>query len=399
MIYQAVEGTILWIPGIDPSVLPAGLPAGISIHSRRGELGILADGLVGSVGFSNGDTLHITPKIGDVNFLKLFFRAEGNLGSLNCEFDEFVQYSLESESNIGSLVARSLFKSLNNIQRRSPLTGRKSVKAYGKFAVGEISFVETSRLLAAGFDNPVVSRVKSRITDIPENRLLVSALLAAWPMLSADDRLLYGHTKEYWLKRFPKSPRLADDLEIVGQKFSANKYGGARDYYSKALMYAKVILSQHGLGFDKSASYEGNALLINTADIFEKYIRNTINNHYSKYGYVVSKGGIGDRTLYTDGSYSLIPDVLVAKNNDIVLLADAKYKNPTANDHYQMAAYLMGYGKKQGILLAPSFTSDSVTVREYVTPNKVIVREIYIPLHAIEVADEMLSKIVDLYGS
>lgn len=396
MIRQAKEGEVTWLPGLDASDIPHPLPKGISVHLRRGELGLETQGLVGAIPLLNGDTLQIVPKIGRVNFFRLLFKAEGFQPDLEREYDAFVSYSVEEDENIDSVVARHLMFSAAEIMKRSPQQGRVRCRRQGMFAAGQIDVISTALNLACRTEEPVTYFIRERTLDIPENRVLTEAIGRAWLILDQTDRFELRSIQERWRSRFPRSEDLDADLEHVEQGFASGRYGGARDYYRRALMLAQIVLGSNGLGLSDSTPVEGDAILMNTADIFEKYLRNVISETYSGAGYVVTKGGVGVTSLYTDGSFELQPDITISRDGRMLLIADAKYKQPTAGDHYQMHTYLAVNGIKRGLLLAPLYDGNKVVVREYSTTNKTVVREVYLPMGDLMLTEEFLGTVIEL---
>jgi 5-methylcytosine-specific restriction endonuclease McrBC regulatory subunit McrC len=398
MIWQITEGEVSWLPGVNASDIPLALPAGISIHLRSGTIGMESQGIVGAIPLKNGDTIQIIPKIGMINFLRLLFKAEGRQTPLENEFDEFVKYSVTDEQNIDSLVVRQLLISLDEILRRSPLQGRRRRYREGDYVLGEIQVVKTFTNLATKRSQPVVSLVKERSRDIPENRVLTEALIKAWPLLPAESQHKYESIYYQWVKKFSRPKDVLRDLLMVDRAFAANSYRGVRDYYSRALMLAKIILGSNGISFTSQSNISGDAVLLNTADIFEKYIRSMIGKAYANKGFVVSKGGVGTQSLYTNGGFDLIPDIVISRNGVTTLIADVKYKKPTAADHYQISAYLSAYKLNRGLLLAPLFSGNSITVKEFVTWDKVVVREIYLPMSDLDATEEVLASLIERYS-
>jgi 5-methylcytosine-specific restriction endonuclease McrBC regulatory subunit McrC len=318
---------------------------------------------------------------------------------LESEFDEFVELSVVDENNINSIVARQLLKSLDEILRRSPMQGRLRCFAEGDYGAGEIDPLRTARRMAMGKTRPVVSRLKRRTVDIAENRVLTESLVRAWDLLSYESQAVYAHVRDQWLRRFERPREIWPDLLAVDVAFSSKGYGGSRDYYRRALMLSKIILGFSGVGFASNERIQGDVVFLNAANVFEKYVRCVIRDAYSEKGYVVTKGGVGVHSLYTDGSFELLPDVVVSKNGITCLIADAKYKKPNAGDHYQMSAYLAAHSLKRGILIAPLFTGESMVVKEYSTPDKTVVYELFLPMNDLDVAEEGLSSLVERFST
>lgn len=397
MIRRAKEGEITWMEGLLGSDIPR-LPNGISLHLRRGELGIEAQGVVGAIPLLNGDTLQIVPKIGQINFLRLLFKAEGFQRDLEREYADFVSYSVADEENIDSLVARQLMYAADHIMNRSAQQGRVRRRREGVFAAGQIDVVATALNLAVRKQEPVSYFVRERTRDIPENRVLSEAIVRASFALSESDRAELDWIKERWLRRFPRPGNIDSDLVEIEKGFASGRYGGSRDYYRRALMLAQIVLGSKGLGFAEVATVEGDAILLNTAEIFERYLRNVISEAYSQAGYVVTKGGVGAKSLYTDGSFELVPDITISRDGRLRLIADAKYKVPTSGDHYQMHTYLNVNGIRRGLILAPLYEGNEVRLREYSTTDNIVVREAYVPMNNLSLTEAFLGTIVEKYS-
>ncbi len=398
MIHQAIEDQVTWLPGISYADIPRTWPSSLSIKVRSTGLGIEPQGVVGAVPLLNGDTIQISPKIGQVNFFRLFIAAGGMQQDLGREFEQFVSYSLEDESNIDSLVARQLLVAALDILRLSPMIGRVLRHRRGLFAAGRLDARATSFNIAAHTQDPVVFWVRERTNDIPENRVLSEAIVRAFPLLSKPDRDMLANVYQRWLARFPRSRDLGADLEHVSRGFAVGQYGGGRDYYRRALMLADVVLGNHGLGFGQGAVVEGDSALVSTADVFERYLRNVIARSHAEFGYVVSKGDSWTVSLYTDGSRRVIPDIVVSRGGSISFIADAKYKNPDSSDHYQMYAYLHVMDVEVGLLLAPSFEGNDVISRRFSSSDGKVVWEVRLPLSNFPATEAFLKQLARNFG-
>lgn len=398
MIVSVSEGDTTWLPGFSPSLLPHRLPDGIKLHVRGDVFGIEVQGLAGTVPLLNGDTLRILPKIDRVNFLRLLFRAEGAQRDLERDYDGFVEYAVEDSSSFDVIVARQLMLRIAEILFRSVQQGRIEVRRRGRFAAGKIDPIGTAYGLSVRDADPVRYSVRQRTVDIAENRILTEAAIRSWHYLPSSDRARFHAVFNKWCSRIPRSTDLPGDLLAIQRGFASRRFGGPRDYYRRALMLALIVLGSDGVGFEGSRNVEGDALLINTADIFEKYLRNVISAANSEKGYVVTKGGLGTRSLYTNGAFDLEPDIVVSRDASVLLILDAKYKKPSADDHYQMLAYLSAFGIARGVFLAPSFSSNEVEVVEYTTPDRYVVREVYLPMSDLAATEEFLAEVVQKFA-
>lgn len=394
MIRIAREGSTTWFVGLPASAIPHPLPSGIRVHLRASDVGLEVQGLAGTLPLTNGDTLSILPKIEEVNFLRLLFRVQGMQKDLEREYEDFVQYALAEGEGISTLVGRTLLRAAAEIMTRSPQQGRVKRLRVSTFSLGQMDVIKTAINVAQRLAEPVVSYEKQRTVDIPENRVITEAVTRVWPLLSRADQIVLQPTHDRWLQKFPRARSISLDIFHVESGFATGRYGGARDYYRNALMLAQVVLGTQGLGLPGPSSVAGDAFLLNTADIFEKYVRTVIAEAYSSTGVIVSKGWVGTASLYTDGSFELSPDIVISLNSKTVLIADAKYKTPTADDHYQLHAYLNADGSKCGVLLSPAFASNEVEVRDFITPKGRVVYEISLPMDNLQKTEDFLSSII-----
>ncbi len=287
--------------------------------------------------------------------------------------------------------------SVSEILARSPKHERVKRTKHGVFAIGHIDSMARAFNLAYRKSEPVVYTLKERIFDIPENRIITEAILRALPLLNPKYFITFQPIANRWCKRFPTSNQLNNDLQIIEQRFASGKYGGLRDYYKKALMLALLILSSNGFGFNTAATILGDAVLLNTASVFEEYIRNIIKRSYYNTDYTVSKGEYKTQSLYTNGSYSLHPDVIIDKKGEVILICDAKYKQPDSSDHYQMYVYLLTYGIKSGVLLAPLFEGDDIIIQEFSTFDRTVIREVYLPMTNLKLTEDFLGDIISKF--
>jgi hypothetical protein len=394
-IRQIREGLPTLLPHLGLADLPYALPSGVRLFTRGDQLGIEAQGLVGNIPLSNGDTLQILPKIGQANFLRMLFTSMGSQADLKRQFEEFVKYSVDDDASIPILAARQMVMAAAEVLRRGSSTVRLPVTRRMLAASGQILPAPTALALARHEAEPVFTRVRIRSHESPENRLVSSALLMAASLLDAPERTYALDTLAKWRRRVCKPLMQPTDLLVVEQRIARRWYGGPRSYYQRILTLGLVLLGSLGMTIDSKPFIEGEAVLLNSADIFEKYVRQMISNHYSTLGYIVTKGGSTSFSLYQDGTVSLAPDVVIERHSETVLIADAKYKEPAAADHYQMLAYLTAFGIDRGVLLTPGYQAAGVTIRKHATPRRLTVVVATLPMDKLSQTESFLQDIID----
>lgn len=399
MILIAVENQINWFPELKSGDLPNSLPSTIKLHLKGNILGIEPEGVVGAIPLSNGDTLHIEPKIGKTNFLKLLFKAQGNQADLQKSYDQLVNLSTDKNSQgFESLISRQLLISITEILHRGLNTTRVKRNVSEEHVTGQLNPLLTALSVAMKARKPIKAVIKQKSHDTHENHVLTVALRKAWKYLADTDKERFLPSYNKWMRNFGEIRFSLQDVQYVEGIFAAEGYGGARGYYRQALTAALVILGNDGLGFNGKADVLGDSVLMNTASVFEKYVRNVVAEKLYDKGYVVSKGG-NYSTLYVDGSVQISPDLVISKSGSIKLIADAKYKSPSANDHYQMVAYLQTKGVKSGVLIAPLLNGTEPVIKEYLTPTGLKVRELYLPMANLPLVEDLLGQVVDLYSN
>lgn len=393
------EGEINWPDGLAVDDIPDGLPSQIRIHGSKGRIGLEPQGLVGTLLLNNGETLNIVPKIGMVNFYRMLLRAEGSISLAKRELDRIVDYQVDSSKTITDVIAPQFLDSIEYILSRGLFATRAKRLVTSSSAQGRLLPIQTNMRLKSLKDNPVVSIRQERSFDTSENRLLLGALNSLQASASAELRRRCLSIASRLSSFVPTVHCLQEDLLDVDKSFASHAYGGARDYYRSSLMMAKIILGCSGLSVNGISTVKGQSILINAPLIFERYLRESISELYASRGFHVQDGGRLGKYLYNGGTFELKPDILAFYKGRIALLADAKYKQPTQSDHYQMMAYLRAFGQDKGLIIKPS---DNPSESELVTYTSISGERVYqlgIPLGEPEVVDSILSQVVEKYGT
>lgn len=363
--------------------------------AKAGRLGLEAQGLAGSMPLRNGDTLQIAPKVGEADFLYMLFRAEGDQADFKREFDDFVAYAKTHGETITSLAARRLAVAAAEVLRRGGLPRRQPKTLRLGHVAGHVDALRTSLLMSRREREPVVTRTKMKSFDTPENRLVAAALRRGSRYLTAGGPQDWREVSRRWETRFGPAGDVGQDLAHVEEVFARGGYGGPRGYYRHTLALAQIVLGASGMTSRSGGDIEADALLVNTADVFERYLRQVVSEHHLPAGYLVTKGGPVARSLYVDGSFELEPDIVVWRHADVNVVADAKYKDPTAGDHYQMQAYLRGFGAPIGFLLAPQLHGTALRTRRYVTTDQKVVVHVMLPMADMSETETFLGSLVE----
>ena len=387
------EGRVEWLSGLTLDLLPDPMPPGISIRSKGSVLGLYADGVVGSFHLLDGSSVSITPKIGEANFLRMLFIAEGNQPELDGVLDDFVWYADDPEQTFVSAIARRFLYLVDAILAKGARQQRDPISRRAYSLTGKVNFVATANHIQLRHDRPIESTIKKRSFSTPENRLISHALSSLGPSLSPDFYDVWGTLLRNWNRKIPDNSFSITELEIVKRMQVARKFGGSRDEYQEAISLALTLMGHQGLTTSDTSSTLGDAQLIRTAHVYECYLRKVVQQIRSPFGDIVSGPEKIQLSLYDDGSYLINPDIIIWHAGLPVLLIDAKYKSVESGDHYQMISYLSRFNLKTGILISPS-THDSKVV-QHTQENGVKVLELQISLRNLGEIPETIAQAID----
>ena len=393
MAWNAIESSITWLPGFQRGLIPSYLADKLRFVVRGSATGIEVGNIIGSVILSNGDTLHIKPKVGELNFFRMLSVCEGLRAELNSDYQEFVGYQENNDVSLPKLIARRFLHELHHVLKASLRFERTKLIQERQFVEGNILPLQTIKNIRKRKAFPIATVVSVRDFDTAEHRILAEAAKYALSYVDSSNKNPHIVSAKYWIKRFSGSLRLMQDLAEVNRNLRKSKYAGVRGYYVRTLTLAKVILGQSGFTQGKAEEIYGDAILINSATLFEEFIRNIIAEKYHPKGFSVRKGGNPTEFLYVDGSYKLTPDIAIFKGVNQVLVGDAKYKVPDAKDHYQILSYMRSYGLTTGVLFAPSFSEIERVISERKTQQGEKVIEIYLPLSNLDATETLLGQL------
>jgi len=388
-----VENRWTPLPDVDPSAFYS-LPPEATLRWSRDQMEIRVEGRAGSIPLVDGRAILVLPKVGKRIFHHMAAVARGDRTSPEDALREFGSYGFSDEGGIPANASRRLLDLASLALTSGPLLVRSRHATRSDFVQGRVDLAATELGLRMRSRRPVVTEVSRRESNTPENRVVATAL---------------GCLDEAWLAReggagFAAVRRWTDlatvasqrDLEDVSDRLLADSYRGTRDYYAELLRVALIALDFAGYSFDEQSAVHGEAHLVNTATVFEEWVRTLVTRGALARGAQVAKVPPGAMHLYKDGSCGLEPDMLVSRSGRHLFLGDAKYKDPTSGDHYQMVTYLSSYKLSTGVLVAAS--ADSVE-REVAhrTPSGLDVVELHLPLSNWKRTEELLLGFVENY--
>ena len=146
-----------------------------------------------------------------------------------------------------------------------------------------------------------------------------------------------------------------DRQRIIGQnKKNTVRHAYFREYLALQRLCLLILRHQkHQIG---SGSKQIYGILFDGAWLWEEYINSLIEDVFY---HPVNKGGKGAQRLF-DGHIGLIYPDFISRNNEVRIIADAKYKpidNIGNRDYLQVLAYMFRFEAKAGYYLYPEAES------------------------------------------
>lgn len=320
---------------------------------------VLPDSYVGIVPFNIDYGIQIRPKSGLNNLTYMLYRSGLLSRSLETPFEQTVPYQIaddDIESFFEGLV-NSFLESVDAIKRHGLIRQSELVSKKENVIRGKIEFREWLRDFPRTGGIPIPQAVFSPNIDNIANRVikrcllyLAGAQLKYVPQNQILDRLDY-------FGLLSNSKITSDELRDVENALEYGRFPAGRYYYLPALNLALLIFRGAGLSLGDDQDVVFKPILIDTANMFENYIRIICQDAVKSGDAHAENGRHRPLEFYKSETKNITvqPDIVVRKGGRTLFVADVKYKfEPTAQDHYQMWAYMEAYGVKLGGFISVS---------------------------------------------
>lgn len=390
-IWTVRESATTWLQDFPSAIVPGELASQVRVVTRGGQSGLEVGGIIGAVALLNGDTLQIVPKVGQANFFRMLLTAEGLLDRIPNADQQFVSWGADDDPGAAAaILARRLLLVVAQIEAGGPRFARVRVTQHKESPSGRVLPGPSIKRLRLRSMQPFECVTQVRTFDVPENRVIAAALRTAIQYLKVhEDWQLALATR--WQREFYRPGSLQPDLAVTAERLGRGFYGGPRGTYASGLTLARLILGQAGISLQGEARVLGDSLFVNSATLFENYVRAVLAGAMRQLGYSVSKGGAPAQFMYDDGSFELIPDIRVSQGLSTIALGDAKYKVPDASDHYQMAAYMRAYNVSRAFLLCPEYAPGLDAITRHRASDGRTVAVVRLPLTDLDVTEQLLA--------
>ncbi|MFB9668331.1 McrC family protein [Glutamicibacter nicotianae] len=297
---------------------------------------------VGVIRFGEHQIL-IRPK---VPVSRLFFMMQYALHP-KMWLDEPIQ--LDSDQDLLSVMAMLFLQQVSKIRQNGIIQGYKTFNDALPMMRGRLDIAaQIGR--RGGLALPVETVYDEFTTDIPENRILVSALhrLLKLPMLDPAHRAGLHKLSESFV---------GVNILIPGQELPVIRYTRINARYRQAIFLSEVILRNTSVE-QINGNLTARAFLFDMWKVFEDFVTVALSNCFADMDGKATRQETG--TFLDEGArLALRPDLVWHGSNQRLAIVDAKYKAPdSANypnaDIYQMLAYCVRFGLNAGHLVYAS---------------------------------------------
>lgn len=308
---------------------------------------------IGIVPLNSDYGVQILPKSGLKNLTYMLYKSGLLSRSLETPFEQTVPYHIpedDLESFFEGLVHSFLecvdqIKSLGLI-RQTVLENQEAYSVRGK-----IDFLRWLRQIPHRGGVPIPQLVFEAYLDNLPNRVLRRCLeyLANSPLRYTTVEAILGRLD--YFGQVSSSFLSATEIDELENQIESGQFPASRYYYLPALNLALLILRGAGLALGDDHDVAFKPIIINTAYVFENYVRVLCQEAVKPFDARAEDGKQFSLPFYKEAVWaiSVKPDILIRYGGSNLFVVDVKYKfAPTEQDHYQLWAYLNTYGVNRG---------------------------------------------------
>lgn len=313
----------------------------ITKHHRYNEkthkfrMNLKAKFYIGIIKLPNEQTVIIKSKVGqDVKFLHMFEYVDPQYAQI---FYEITQH-ITPESNFLKILIEKFLTLVERLLRSSLMKNYqnsiiRSNKIKGK--INQRNTIKNPNFLK-GY---IVCEFDDFTQDISENQIIKLALFKLRYIADKNQqtriRQLLIEMDNVSFKKFK-----VEDIEKI-------KYTHLNLRYKEIHNYCKMIIGKFSFGFEEG-NHEWFSMLLNSWDIYERFLRKIFEIYLKEIigtELSVQKQKIGKWNSWDE--QKLLPDIIMSKNNKILLICDAKYKlSYSVGDRRQGREYIHEFLKK-----------------------------------------------------
>jgi len=305
--------------------------------TNKFKLDLKARHYIGTINLPSYKTINIKAKVGnDVKFLYMFEYVDPKFAEI------FEDISKQITPKVGFLkVLINRFLNLTeNLLHSSLFKMYRTVELCSNRIKGKILQFKTLK-------NPYFLKGKiycvydDLSSDVIENQIVKLALYKL--------RFLADEKQQNRIRQLLIEMNIISLKECRLEEISKIKYNRFNNRYKIIHNYCKMIIGRFSFGYE-SGNHDWFSMLLNSWDIYEEFLRKILEKYLQKLVSEEIKVGKNIENVRSWDKKKIIPDIIIRKNNDILLIADAKYKLKFKSiDRHQAGNYIRNIKKRANI--------------------------------------------------
>lgn len=337
----------------------------IDYKPKIDKLTLVAGGYIGLIPINHELAINIKPKFSISNLTRIVAIAEDNFNTLKF-FAKKYRESGVYNSVVFEFMAECLANELQvldaeGILKDYILTSEDTHKIRGRICINS----SINSLWSHGHFNKASIKYYNFTPDNPFNRLIKYTLnycIKELIFIESDKTDLRKSLIEFYAA-FDAIPldTSRDFLRSVSDAIKNDKISMLRKYYITICEICRLILNRTGVSFDEEGGdLELNSFTLNMANIFEKYLLNSIRLNRSLFPEntaILDGNKEGQKKFYNQPSIGegyAKPDIILKLGKRYEVIADAKYKTSSKEaDRYQVISHALSYGAEVAVLILP----------------------------------------------
>lgn len=333
---------------IEPFVEQKGL---MFFQFQRSKLNIVAGPYVGLIPLTKNVLVEIHPRLPVHNLGLVLERSETSLAHVPGFTRTYRSIDLRRPTVL-DFMTTNLVDGLREVETNGLLKQYIRKEAISSQPRGRIKPQATIRSCWSRGRREYVSSEKfEQSSDIPENRVMKSALEYAAQNISFENREL-RRSANAQIIRFPSSVSAAkkSDISSAEATLRARRLPSHREYYYRPLEIAVALLGGKGISFEQRGDdIRLGSFILNFEELFENFLRNVLRSRVPTTLSILDGNMEGKKPLFDDQrNPPAKPDIVVrSADGNYPAIAEVKYKESVSrNDINQAITYAASYRAK-----------------------------------------------------
>ncbi|MEE9378385.1 MAG: hypothetical protein V3V33_10155 [Candidatus Lokiarchaeia archaeon] len=262
---------------------------------------------------------------------------------INLEFDKFNEFlKFKSSKNSLEYIIDLYYNYLSELLRKGLNKNYEDINLNTRSPKGKINIQHTIVKHFKNFKFNIYCNIKIFIEDNLFNQIIKFCLVR---LIRISNGKLKSRGKKF-LFSFQKVTTLT---KINPSVFNQLTYNRLNKKYEFILILSNFII-QNSIICESEGGFRFFSFLIDINTLFEDFVFKVIDK-FKPFGYDNPKS---KESFNTENNVQLIPDIIIKKDNQIVLAIDCKFKtNISRGDKFQIVTYGNYFNLKKGILICP----------------------------------------------